>query len=186
MNRDSLVLGILFMGILLIVGRSCLVEEQGFRTFVEANVLQHFLNQWEGVKLEIGEAIYPPPREEEVRRALLGPPRASLSQGNLVSSDFQEEQRQFYLFVKGGADKSWLVIDKSQTDYEGLKRVWLARVSEGLLWRTFSKGSRVEKVVILGAAGDKESARLSDREILESLPATLLYTKLHVASLRRR
>jgi hypothetical protein len=185
MNRDSLVFGIIFMGVLLIVGRSCLVEEQGFRPFVEANALQHFLNQWEGVKLELGEAIYPPPTEEDVRRVLSGPPRASLSQGNLVRSDFQEEQRQFYLLVKDGADKRWLVIDKSQTDYEGLKRVWLARVSEGLLWRTFSKGNRVEKVVILGAAGNKESARLSDREVLKSLPETLLYTKLHAVSLRR-
>jgi hypothetical protein len=186
MNRESIVLGVFLVCLLLIVGRSCGVASEGFTPFVEANVLQHFVNQLDGVDFAIGEAVQPPPTDEKVRRAFADSTRVSLSQHSLVSSDFLDTQCQFYLFVKGASDKDWLIINKAQTDYEGEKKVWLARLNEGLLTRAFSAGSRVEKVVILGAAGNQKSPRFSDREVVETLPNTLRYTRIHTIYLRRR
>lgn len=165
--------------------KSFLLTGQGFSLGVESNVLEHFMHRMEGISLSLGGATAGPPTDDEVITAFSQPATASLKQGKLVSADFEDHQRQFYLFIKGQNDKNWVVINKARTDYEGERKIWLAHVSEGLLWRPFSAGNHEEKVVILGAAGEQGATPLSDRQVLQELPTTLKYTQMQIIALRR-
>ena len=139
-----------------------------FGTGFESNGWEHFSHTWKGISLELGPCNQ---RSPEMEHDVAGMTSKVLRTGELVSTEFGEDDRVFYLFLREAETGScWLVVNRAKSDYKGFfgfgGKIWLTRIPE------------IKPGLYLLVAGTSRADpdTLADGSYVQVLPSSLNYT----------